>query len=93
MHQVSPLAPTGLPGAEQKDDVPAMNHLAPERASGFPWIPMAVGLAFSCLFLPVPSGRGSRIKAPVRENFELSARWGVSQVQKLVKVCFCHEIN
>lgn len=43
---------------------------------------------FTCTFR-----HGFTYKAPVRENFESSARWVVSQVQELTKVCFCCGIN
>lgn len=102
-HQGSPLVPTGLPGAEQRDDVPAVNHLVPERASGFPWIPTAVGFGSSRPFLPVPSGRDSRIK-PQQErtlNWVLGGEWARFRgwlrsafVLRLIRVAFpppkCH---
>lgn len=101
-HQGSPLVPTGLPGAEQRDDVPAMNHLVPERASGFPWIPTAVGLGSSRPFIPVPSGRDSCTK-PQRErtlHWGLGGEWARFRgwlrsafVLRLIRVAFAPQVS
>lgn len=56
------------------DDVPVMNHLVPERTSGFPWILLVVGLRSSYPFSPLILGRDLHgKKALAKEHFELSA--------------------
>lgn len=92
-----------LPGAEQKDDVPAMCHLVPEQAFGLPCISMVVCPGSSWPFLPATPGRASCIKPSKGALWiEKHSSVGGSQVQwlapsalvpKLIRVTFSPQVS